>query len=110
MPWATLLAALLSSLAVTDTLMLRSPGVAACRVSSIVRLLLPGPHPDRGRSQGARLRQERQGSAAAGAELAEEAVAKKGTREKIKLGKRNMKNKYDDKASIAQYSFVPEKY
>jgi len=35
---------------------------------------------------------------------------KKLTREKVKFGKRSMKGKYDDQASIAQYSFVPEKY
>jgi polyphosphate kinase 2 len=32
------------------------------------------------------------------------------SREKVELGKRNMKGQYDDQASIAQYSFVPEKY
>jgi polyphosphate kinase 2 len=31
-------------------------------------------------------------------------------REKVELGKRNMKGKYDDQMSIAQYNFVPEKY
>ena len=31
-------------------------------------------------------------------------------REKIVLGKRNMKGKYDDEASMADFSFVPEKY
>ncbi len=35
---------------------------------------------------------------------------KKLSREKIELGKRNIKGKYDDQASIAQYSFVPQKY
>jgi polyphosphate kinase 2 len=32
------------------------------------------------------------------------------SREKVELGKRSMKGQYDDQASIAQYSFVPEKY
>ena len=31
-------------------------------------------------------------------------------RDKVKLGKRSLKGKYDDRASIAQYSFIPEKY
>jgi polyphosphate kinase 2 len=31
-------------------------------------------------------------------------------REKVTLGKRDMKGKYDDQASIAQYNFIPEKY
>jgi polyphosphate kinase 2 len=31
-------------------------------------------------------------------------------REKVEFGKRNLKGKYDDQASIAQYSFVPEKF
>ncbi|MBW2436150.1 MAG: polyphosphate kinase 2, partial [Deltaproteobacteria bacterium] len=32
------------------------------------------------------------------------------SRKKVELGKRNMKGKYNDQASIAQYSFIPEKY
>ena len=32
------------------------------------------------------------------------------SRDKVQLGKRSMKGQYDDQASIAQYSFVPEKY
>lgn len=32
------------------------------------------------------------------------------SRKKVELGKRNMRGKYDDQASIARYSFVPEKY
>ncbi len=32
------------------------------------------------------------------------------SREKVELGKRNMKGKYDDQASIARYNFVPEKF
>jgi polyphosphate kinase 2 len=35
---------------------------------------------------------------------------KKLPRDKVKLGKRDMKGKYEDQASIAQYSFIPEKY
>jgi polyphosphate kinase 2 len=35
---------------------------------------------------------------------------KKLPREKVKLGTRNMKGKYDDQKSIAQFSFIPEKY
>ena len=35
---------------------------------------------------------------------------KKLTRDKVKFGKRSMKGRYDDQASIAQYSFIPEKY
>jgi polyphosphate kinase 2 len=31
-------------------------------------------------------------------------------REKIKLGKRNMKDKYDDQASVADFDFIPEKF
>jgi polyphosphate kinase 2 len=31
-------------------------------------------------------------------------------REKVKFGKRNLKGQYDDQASIAQFSFVPEKF
>ena len=31
-------------------------------------------------------------------------------RKKVELGKRSMKGKYDDQDSIAQYSFIPEKY
>jgi polyphosphate kinase 2 (PPK2 family) len=31
-------------------------------------------------------------------------------REKIELGKRNMKGKYDDVASVAHFSFIPEKF
>ena len=30
--------------------------------------------------------------------------------EKVTFGKRNMENKYDDEASVAGYSFIPEKY
>ena len=30
------------------------------------------------------------------------------SRDKVKLGKRSMAGKYDDQASIAHYSFVPE--
>jgi len=35
---------------------------------------------------------------------------KKLPREKVKLGKRDMKGKYDDQKSIAQFRFIPEKY
>jgi hypothetical protein len=35
---------------------------------------------------------------------------KKLSREKIELGKRDMKGKYDDQKSIAQFRFIPEKY
>jgi hypothetical protein len=35
---------------------------------------------------------------------------KKLSRKKVELGKRNMKGKYNDQASIARYRFVPEKY
>ena len=35
---------------------------------------------------------------------------KKLPREKVKLGKRDMKGKYDDQKSIAQFSYIPEKY
>ena len=35
---------------------------------------------------------------------------KKLTRDKVKFGKRSMKGRYDDQASIAQYGFIPEKY
>ncbi|MGD8284023.1 MAG: polyphosphate kinase 2 [Desulfobacterales bacterium] len=35
---------------------------------------------------------------------------KKLPRDKVKLGTRHMKGKYDDQASIAQYSFIPQKY
>ncbi|ESQ14561.1 MAG TPA: polyphosphate kinase 2 [Chromatiaceae bacterium] len=31
-------------------------------------------------------------------------------REEVKLGKRNMQDKYDDQASIAEYGFVPERF
>jgi len=31
-------------------------------------------------------------------------------REKVVLGKRNMKGKYDDQASLADFSFIPERY
>ncbi len=31
-------------------------------------------------------------------------------REKVTLGKRDMKGRYDDQASIAQYNFIPQKY
>jgi len=31
-------------------------------------------------------------------------------REKVKLGKRNMKGKYDDEASTANFNYIPEKY
>ena len=31
-------------------------------------------------------------------------------RERVELGERDMKCKYDDQASIAQLSFIPEKY
>lgn len=31
-------------------------------------------------------------------------------REKVVLGKRHMRDKYDDEASIAEYSYIPEKY
>ena len=31
-------------------------------------------------------------------------------REKIKLGKRNMKGKYDDEATLAHFPFVPERF
>jgi hypothetical protein len=31
-------------------------------------------------------------------------------REKIDLGKRSMKGKYDDEATIREFSFIPEKY
>jgi hypothetical protein len=30
--------------------------------------------------------------------------------EKVKLGKRNMRGKYDDEASIADFNFIPETY
>ena len=32
------------------------------------------------------------------------------TRDKVKLGKRDLKSKYDDRASIARYSCIPEKH
>ena len=35
---------------------------------------------------------------------------KKLPREKVKLGKRDMKGNYDDQKSIAQFRFIPEKY
>jgi polyphosphate kinase 2 len=35
---------------------------------------------------------------------------KKLPREKVALGKRNMKGKYDDQKSIAQFRFIPQKY
>jgi polyphosphate kinase 2 len=35
---------------------------------------------------------------------------KKLPREKVKLGKRDMKGKYDDQKSITQFRFIPEKY
>ena len=35
---------------------------------------------------------------------------KKLTREKVELGKRDMKGKYDDQKSIAQFRFIPETY
>ena len=35
---------------------------------------------------------------------------KKLPREKVELGKRDMKGKYDDQKSIAQFRFIPEKY
>jgi polyphosphate kinase 2 len=35
---------------------------------------------------------------------------KKLARDKVKFGTRSMKGRYDDQASIAQYSFIPEKY
>ena len=35
---------------------------------------------------------------------------KKLPREKVQLGKRNMKGRYDDQESIAQFRFIPEKY
>jgi polyphosphate kinase 2 len=31
-------------------------------------------------------------------------------RDKVKLGKRDLKSKYDDQASIARYSYIPEKH
>jgi hypothetical protein len=31
-------------------------------------------------------------------------------REKVKLGKRDLKGKYNDQKSIAQFRFIPEKY
>jgi hypothetical protein len=31
-------------------------------------------------------------------------------REKISLGKRNMKGRYDDQASMAEFNFIPERY
>ena len=30
--------------------------------------------------------------------------------EKVTLGKRNMKGKYDDEASLADYKYIPQKY
>ena len=35
---------------------------------------------------------------------------KKMPREKVKLGKRDMKDRYDDQKSIAQFRFIPEKF
>ncbi len=35
---------------------------------------------------------------------------KKLSRDKVDLGKRSKKGKYNDQASVAQYSFVPEIY
>jgi hypothetical protein len=35
---------------------------------------------------------------------------KKLTPEKVKLGKRDLKGKYNDQKSIAQFRFVPNKY
>ena len=35
---------------------------------------------------------------------------KKLAREKVELGKRDLKGKYDDQKSIAQFRFIPEKY
>jgi polyphosphate kinase 2 (PPK2 family) len=34
---------------------------------------------------------------------------KKLPREKVTLGKRNMRGKYDDDASVAEYSYIPQK-
>ena len=31
-------------------------------------------------------------------------------REKIELGKRNMNGKYDDVASVAHFSYIPERF
>jgi len=31
-------------------------------------------------------------------------------REKVKLGKRSMRGKYDDETPIAEFGFIPEKY
>ena len=35
---------------------------------------------------------------------------KKVPREKVVLGKRNLKGKYDDEAAMATFNFIPEKY